>query len=246
MRWVVVVVLVLLAVVLATRRMNPISRASAADAFGRRFMWLVLGWRVWRLVAAIAVVSVAVLLATSGDRSGGRAATSGGTPGRAPVPAATVPAAHPAPVSAPPATQPAASGGLPVWSIAAAIGAAVILVLIGVLARRGRSGRELDALLAEDDEGAWRPRYGDPWEQAGTWPTERADPDTGPAGTTEDGEHAQTREDRPDDLDAGPGVDEPGGEGSGTLPVEDLAGSRPGASVHDLTRRRRRPDRHGL
>lgn len=244
MRWVVVFVLVVAALVMGTRRMNGISRAAAADTLGRRYAWLVHGWPVWRLFLAVAAVGVAVLVATwDGPARHGAA-------GRAAEPATRAATAPPVPAATRPPVPAADSGGwgLPVWLLLLLL-AAVVVVAVCVAVGRSRTSQELAMFLATDGDDEDPPPSGwgpprrddgeyvtedDPQGQAGTWPTERMDP-------AEDYDHEQ----------AGGSIGSDGGHAgcsreydqSGSGAVEDLVGGWAGASVHDLARRRRRAHR---
>jgi hypothetical protein len=250
-RWVLVIVLVLAAVLLATRSMNPISRAAAADTLGRRYAWTVAGWPVWRLLLATVVVLVAFGLATSGGRSATptpqtaapRAAPAATTPATAGgVPAATLAATPPPPAVAPVA---ATSGGIPGWAWLALAAAGILLVVAGLASGRRRGGRGLDRFLAEGEgeyvgytgyatRGPRNDEYettDDPWEQAGTWPH-------GADGPTEE-QHVQAPED-PVYEDPEPDDDGDGDDGG---PPEAGGGVVADGTVHRLSDRRRRAPR---
>lgn len=222
MRWLVVIGLAVVAVLVVSRQMNPISRAAAADTFGRRFMWLVHGWRVWRLLIAAALVGVAWVVAT------GRWSPA--------TPAARV-AGRPAASPAQPATHPAAtSGGVPPLAVAAAVVFVAVLAL-ALWIRRRRADHEMQLWLMQyDDTPPHDAGAQDPWEHPGQWPTGRDD-------TAEDYGYEQAREG--DDVgwdDIGPGEgDGPGAGGPGG--DEGPLGTGAGAVVHPFPGRRRRPDR---
>jgi hypothetical protein len=174
MRWVVVVVLVLVAVAVATRGMSRTVRAAADWEFGRRFMWLVKLWPLWRLLIALSLAFLAVLIVVA-DQSK--------TPtGPTPVPVQVTPDHY---------------ADLPGWTRAVVV-ALIVVALLGAVAVmavswRSRSGRwELDAYLDDDPDDDPPP----PWDPDtdGAYLTDLTDEDPWhdpePAYLTDDGEEA--------------------------------------------------------
>jgi hypothetical protein len=191
MRWVIVVALVLLALLLATRRVNGITRMAAAGELGRRHPYLVHAWPVLRWLVAAGVVAVAVAVAADTG---------------APPPAAT------GPVAAPATEQ---GGGVP-WLAVLAVAGLALVAAAGVAVVRGRRNDQLDAFLFEDDDEPLPPpaprREEHPTEdlsgQAGTG-------STAPIDATEDEDDEHDADDRrwpaAEDADAEAGDGGPGG-----------------------------------
>lgn len=218
-RWVVAVVLVVVALVVATRSMSGTVRAAADFEFGRRFMWFVKLWKLWRVLLAGGFVAVAALLVmhpgSRGTGTGAVAHSSGGTAASSPHAAA----------------DGAASGGVPGWVFLLLLlaGAAAVLASVARARARRRTDRELAFFVAETGDWGWQPATrreqieteDEPWEQAGTGPTERVDTEE------HDAQYDSSGDDGSGGLDAG------------DVEVEDLVGPGAGASVHHLAHRRR-------